>query len=104
MNEKIINTTDDKATKNKVFNNKSWILRSKKFFGYNIVQYNIWKIGNKKLRKNIKKQSKKAKKALIPINLTLCFFLNPPCKGEWYFAFLLENFSMTNKAKIKINR
>ena len=30
--------------------------------------------------------------------------LKPPCNGEWYFALRLENFSIINNPKIKINK
>ena len=59
---------------------------------------------NIKLKKRIIKQIKKAKKDLKPLNLIFFFTLKPPCNGEWYFAFLLEKFSIIKSEKININK
>ena len=102
MKEKNTKIIDEIETNNKVFNVKENIFKSKKFLGYNKVQYNIWEIGNIKLRKKIKKQKQKAKIAAKPLSFIFSLFLTPPWSGEWYFAFFLDKFSRTNKAKIKI--
>ena len=56
----------EEAVKKIVFTKRSSILRSKKFSGNFIVQYNIWLNGKRKLKKNIEKQNIKAKKDFPP--------------------------------------
>jgi len=83
--------------------NKSKAFKSNKFSGNLIVQYNIWLKGNKKLRKNIKKQNMNAKKDLLPESLNFSFCLNPPLVFKWYFAFRLDKFSNINNENINNN-
>ena len=87
-----------------MFNVRVITWRSKKFSGNFIVQYNIWLKGNKKLKKNIKKQIKKAKNALAPDNWNFSFCLKPPFVLEWYFALFLDKFSKIKSANINIKR
>ena len=56
----------------------SKISKSNKFSGNLTVQYIIWSKGNKKLKKNIKKQYENAYKDLFPLSLIFSFCLNPP--------------------------
>ena len=73
INANVIKTRLDKVTKYKVFNKRLITLISKKFSGNFIVQYNICPKGNKKLKKNNKKQNEKAKKEFTPDSFIFFF-------------------------------
>jgi len=80
------------------------IFKSSKFSGNFSVQYIIWLKGNKKLRKNNKKQKENAKNDLPLESLIFSFCLNPPLELKWYLAFLLEKFSRINNTKMNNKR
>ena len=61
-------------------------------------------MGNKKLKKKIKKQKIKANKALDLLNFNFSFRLNPPLELKWYLAFFLYKFSIINSANINNNK
>ena len=88
-NSKIINNKNDRVveskkikidpdikTKIEVLVTNSKIFKSLKCFGNFIVQYNIWKIGNKKLEKKINEHAKNAKNNCHPFKLIIVFERN----------------------------
>ena len=66
----------DKKTKYRVLLIRLNTSKSKRLSELIIVQYNIWLDGNMKLKKNITKQNKNAKKLFPPSNLYFSRCLN----------------------------